>query len=322
MKRFLFLLAIIIITVVTIFYIQVNEKTKSGLQILTGDTPASLFLDGNYLEKSPFIDENIKPGTYNLSIKPEDENLTPYETTVTLNKGLITVVDWRPNENLKTSYGFTLQMEKIGHFKQAEVSFVTIPDNAIIQVDDRDQEFSPLIIDDLNAGEHYFRISLPAYQTIEQTIMIKPGHRINVFAKLGREPDSLSSAKEASMAATLKEKQATPSAEIENDTDIKISPSPKVTSMPTNTPTPSTQTTSDAEIEKPYIVIKPTNFTKDGVEGMRVREKPTQYSKELGFAVTGEKYKYLEETELGWFKIQFDNQEAWVSGKYITLYDI
>jgi hypothetical protein len=96
MRKYVWLLLVL---VCTFFFSACNPfqgKSKAGLQVITGDIQSSLFLDGQYLEKTPYIGKDIKPGQYTLRIEPDDPTLLPYETTITLRSGLLSVVTWRP----------------------------------------------------------------------------------------------------------------------------------------------------------------------------------------------------------------------------------
>ena len=57
-----------------------------------------------------------------------------------------------------------------------------------------------------------------------------------------------------------------------------------------------------------------------GTGWLRVRKDPSASSEELGKANVGEKLKYLgDTTDTGWFKVEFESQPGYVSGRYITL---
>lgn len=280
-----------------VFFISktiIRSKTKAGLQVITQDVSSSLFFDGQYLDKTPFISKQIQPGEHTLTIQPDDPNLTSYETTITLTKGLITVVTWKPASRPETSGGVIYEMDKLKNKKGTMLSFITIPDNAIIKLDDRGQEFSPLTITDVSPGHHQFEVTLPSYETQKHTINVVEGHRIQITVKL----------------AKLENPQQDPLTAV-------ASPSPS-TSLSTSSDS-STATTSALSISGPKVTIETTNFFQDGIEVLRVRDKAGPGGKELGFAEVGKSYPYLDETKSSWYKIDFEGEEAWVSGQYSKL---
>lgn len=141
-----------------------DRRNVGGLQVITQDVPSSLFLDGQYLDKTPYINKTIKPGTYTLKIEPDNTNLVAHEAVITVRKGLLTVVTWKPGARAETSGGVVYEMEPIAGGK-TELSFTTIPDNAIIRIDEGEQKFSPLVVADLEPGHHQLEVSLPSYVT-------------------------------------------------------------------------------------------------------------------------------------------------------------
>lgn len=255
-------------------------NTKSGLQVITGEISASLFLDDQYLETTPYINKKIKPGSYSLRIQPADSNLIAYETPITLRKGLITVVSWKPGETSETSGGVIYEVEKLKNNKETILEFQTVPDNAIIHFDESVKQFTPLILNDVVEGNHSFEISLPSYETQKHSVKALKGHRVVVTLLLNKEG-----------------------------------------SLPTPTPTPKEETleseesSSSSKLAGPKVQIVSTKFFVDDQEVLRVRSTPSASGIELGFAVVGQSYEYLDE-KTGWFQIKFQGEEGWISSDY------
>ena len=262
-----------------------DRQTTGGLQIITNDKPSSVFLDGQYLEKTPFIEKNLKPGTYSIRIEPDDPNLAPYETSITLRSGLLTVVTWKPDRNPELSGGVIYEMEPLKNKKQAEVAFITVPDGAIIAFDELEKEFAPITFPNLSEGQHTFEITLPSYETQKHTLNVVAGYRVQVRAKLAK----LTGTNEANLVPTTEEVELTE------------------------------QPTQDASVSAStgkQVLIKPTNFFNEGVESLRVRSNPNTESAALGYATSGTSYPYLGESLGGWYKILFLQKEGWVSSSF------
>lgn len=276
-----------------------DKKNVAGLQVITNEIPSTLFLDGQYLDKTPYINKTIKPGTYTLKIQPEDAELTPHETQVQLRKGLLTVVTWKPGDRPETSGGIIYEMEAVKTDK-AELSFVTIPDNAIVRIDDGQQQFSPLVVTDIEPGHHQFQVSLPSYNTQKHTINAVKGHRISITVKLAKSVNTNND--------IVVDPMATTSAQL-NASLVGSTPSA------TRRATTSAQTNSTG----PTVTIKPTNFFQNNEEVLRVRTTASVSGATVGFAPVGSSYAYLGETQAGWYKIQFNNQVGWVSGQFASL---
>ncbi len=283
-------------------------KQKAGLQVITNDVPAVLFLDGQYLDRTPYIAKDIKPGTYTLRIEPEDTTLVPYETSITLRKGLLSVVLWRPGTRPELSGGVMYEMEKLPNSKETELSLVTIPDRAIVRIDGENKGFSPTSARDITPGQHEFEVSLPSYETQKHTLNMVAGHHITVTVKLAKLAN-----------AALDKDPSMP------DPNPTASPAATASSSATATTSGvvkgvSTSSGSRAlEIGGPRIKIESTNFFYNGQESLRVRATPANNGTELGFAPVGSEYPYLNEKQNGWFKIKFNSQEGWVSGQFAKL---
>jgi uncharacterized protein YgiM (DUF1202 family) len=265
-----------------------RKEEKSGLQIITGEESASVFIDGSYLEKSPLIQKDLKPGEYLIRIQPDNPQLVSYETPVTLKPGLLTVLTWEPGQTSEVSGGVLYEMEKLNKNDKSEVTFISIPDGVIISMDGGDKQIAPLTLTEIEPGQHEFEATLPSYEVQKHTINVVAGYRMIITIKLAK-----------------------------NDVMPSPEPSPTVKPTPTDTDTPTTQDSQATDGE--MVKISSTSFFQDGEEVLRVRDAAGGSGKELGFAKVGESYTYLSETKNGWYKIQFEEEEGWVSGKYSEL---
>lgn len=163
-----------------------EHRSKSGLQVITDDVPSAVYLDGQYLNSTPLIEKELKPGSYSLKIEPNDISLQPYETSITLRKGLLTVVTWKPAERPEMSGGVIYEMEKLDNSSASEISFTTIPDEAIITLEGREKEFSPFVFTNIPPGNKSFEVTLPSYETQNHTINVQPGYKMLVRIQLAK----------------------------------------------------------------------------------------------------------------------------------------
>ncbi len=311
-----------------------EKKQISGLQVQTNNVNASIFLDGKFLDKTPYKNDELKPGTYTLKIQPEDDSMPAYDTGINLNQGMITVVDWYPGNSSQEHSGAIFEMKKLPVEDKTEVSIITIPDNAIVKLSDHQEQFAPMVYYDLEAKDYNVVVSLPGYKKQEHTISVTKGHRMDVTVKLSKiitqletQPDELESTTIQEASSSSQSSQSSQVNQTDDKQNLKLSITP--TSSPAATPTltiqPTTQDLEDTDLssimDKKQIIIKKTNFYLDGQEVLRVRTKPNTASQQIGLAIVGEKYDYLDEQTDDWFKIEFDNQTGWVSKKYAQLID-
>ena len=282
-KIWLLLPIVIAVALVLVNGNLLTFKQKSGLQVTTNDIPATLFLDDQYLDKTPFIDKKIQPKNYTLRIQPDDTNFATYEIPITLNKGMVSVVNWKPGSTLATSGGVIYEMEKLNN-NDTQIEMKTIPDGAIITFDQGIKQFSPILMTSVAEGLHEFEVSLPSFETQQHTVNVFKGHRIIITV-------ILSKISEPSLDTITTTPAATTSA-----TDIETA-------------------NSTTQIIGPRVQILSTNFFVNNEEVLRVRDSASQAGKELGFAKVGSYYSYLNE-KVDWLQIDFEGQPGWVSAQY------
>jgi len=291
-----------------------ESKAKAGLQVETGSLPATLFLDDQYLEKTPFINKEIKPGKYTLKIQPEDSTLSTYETEINLRKGLLTVVTWVPGPRPETSGGVIYEMEKTPENKTSELTIITIPDAGIVKVGDRDKEFAPLTLNPIDSGEKEYEVSLPSYDTQQHAVNLLPGYRTTITVKL---------AKSAYNPSVVASPSGSPTSLTEQVVSASPSQTPNVTTKPLVSPivTPAPSPLSAAitpRVIGTKVTIKATNFFQNNQEVLRVR-RTAGAGETLGYAPVGGEYQYTGQTQAGWYQITFESQLGWVSAQYATL---
>lgn len=295
-------LLIVIVLLVSPFMLSgcsLRKEAKSGLQVITHDVPSSVFIDGQYLNKTPLIEKQLVPGVHTIRIEPDDPEFLPYETEVHLNPGVLTVVTWKSAKRPEQMGGVIYEMEKINSRDTSEVSFVTIPDGAIITLENRNKEFSPVTIPNLPPGKLEYEITLPSYETQSHSIEVAAGYRMVIQVKLAKL-DPSKTIEPPMDAAEISQEAATPSA------------------APTASPSAKT-TTALGESTGSLIEITKTNFFQDGKEVLRVRNNPGPNGVELGLAEVGKKYPYLGEELNGWYKISFEAKQGWVSTEYAQI---
>ena len=299
MKR-LRLIALLILasTLLTACQLSLPYQKKAGLQVITEGGSASLFLNDQYLDTTPYINKKILPGAYRLKIQPSEEGKVPFETPLRLNQGILTVVTWKAGSRPETSGGVIYEMEKIGG-KKTQLSIVTIPDGALVQIDGGEQQIAPLVLDNVAPGEHRIALTQPSYEGQEHTINIVEGFKLSASVKLAR---------------------------LEGESMPPSSPSPPIPTA-TSAATVTTATTSASKaatqssqtVAKPRVLIKATGYQVQGIEVLRVRSAPSSAGTEIGQAPVGSYLPYAGESQAGWYAVTFEGKTGWVSAQYATL---
>lgn len=273
------------------------SKKFAALQITT--TPkADVYLNEEKVGETPFKSEKLKSEEYKIKLIPVEDGFEQFNTSVTLQPNLTTVIDFNFSRNPDESSGYILNLEKILDESATEIAVVSIPDNASLKLDGQPKGFTPIQLKSINQGDHSLLISAPGYKQKQINIKTIDGHKLTVDVQLERE--------------ALLAEEASPSAEEkieeeEEGEEVKPSPTPK-TSQPAS---------PSAQLNKPYVEIldTPTGW-------LRVRSAPTTAEdNEVEKINPGETYKYLESNDTGWHKILLnDSTEGWISGKYAKIF--
>jgi len=275
-----------------------HKEQKAGLQIITSDTPTSVFINGQYLDKTPLIKKDIKPGEYYVELKPDDTDLAQYETSVNLKAGLLTVITWKPGTTPEQSGGVIYEMEPLTDKTQTQIEFLSIPDGAIIEVPGKGKSLTPMTLDNVPAGELEYKAILPSYEGQENTINVVAGYKMLVTLKLAKQPSGEPATKKT----------------VANSS----TPSPTIVTTDEGS-TESAQPSSNKE-ENDRVLIKPTNLFINSQEVLKVRAEPNVTSLQIGVAQVGKSYAVVIAPKDGWLKIKLgDDLEGWISNAYAEL---
>ncbi len=312
MKRLLIpAIAALILSGCTIPFLS---QKNSGLKV-TSSPESTVILDGQQLGTTPLEKDRLAPGKHRLVLSPTS-GAASWETEVTLNEKLQTVVDRRFGASDSESEDFVLSLEKTPS-SQSQLSIVTIPDRAIIRLNGQPKGFSPVTTAVTPAGTYEVTVSSAGYQEKKIPVLILDNHRLLITVQLARAPLLPSPTPEAS-----------PSATPDSLLPTSLTPTPPkslTTFTPTSSTKPKTTPTPSVAPTRPYVEILKTGTTttKDAPkpDWLRVRKDANQSSEVLTYVYAGETYKFLDSTDAGWYQIQLpDTKTGWISGQYAKLY--
>jgi hypothetical protein len=277
------------------------NRKKAALSV--NATPKStIFLDGEHLGQTPFVNENLKAGEYILKIVPESSGqaLSPWEGRVTLVPGIMTAVNRELGLTQDTSSGEILSFELIADKNAASMAVVTTPDGAVVSLDGEPKGFAPLSLDGLTEGEHTLTVSSPGYKEKVVKARLVKGHKLIASLQLAREA--------VVVTPETDQQEATASG-----TTISASPSPS----PRASASPSPKaTTPVSTLEKPYVEIK-----SEATGWVRVRKEPSTASEEVTKVDHGDQFPLLD-SQNGWYEIEYETgSSGWISGQYAEKYE-
>lgn len=292
-KIFLLLavLAIILIALAVYFVNPFQKQQRGGLQVTTDQESSTLFLNDQYLDKTPYINRVIQPGHYSLQIIPDNKELAQQELPIVINSGVLSVVHWIPGKTTQESGGIIFELEPIADKKSAEVQVVSYPNNAIVQFANQEQQFAPYLFRNVDPGLHSLYITLPGFVEIQQKNNVVAGYRLTITAYLAQEStESI-------------ENQSTQN----NEESIENSEAIDESTAQTN-----------------LLEVTQTNYFVQEKEVLRVRDQPSAEGKSIGLITVNQTYQYHNEQD-GWYYVSFsdavdkEEKEGWISGQFIEL---
>jgi hypothetical protein len=128
-------------------------QVKAGLKV--NATPqATVFIDGQEVGKTPFQDENLKVGEYDLKLVSENFN---WQGKVKLNQGTLSVVNRELGKDSLAS-GETLTLAG-----GSGTVITSSPSESEVEIDGKYYGKTPLSLADLKPGEHIFLIGHENY---------------------------------------------------------------------------------------------------------------------------------------------------------------
>lgn len=286
-RKFLLVLSVFLVAsglfLLTLIVYSFRNVDKGALKV-TANIKSKVFLNGQQIGETPVCKceqgDTISVGDYEIRVEPEDTTYPAYTVRAKVNGGVLTVVDrtFLPG-SLASSYVLTLEKTTD---KKPELLVTTIPDGAMVTIDNNPLGATPFKSVSLGPSEHSVEIQKQGFA--KKTIRLKTinQHRLIVKAQLGIDDGSL-------QIDVPKNETASPSA--------------------TLTPKPLGETN-----KKVKILETPNGF-------LRVRSGAGTTFGEVARVNTGEIFDVLEE-ESGWYKIETEGgKEGWVSGDFAEVED-
>lgn len=273
-----------------------GREQEPAILKVTSSPASTIFLDTQHLGKTPYEDK-VKSGEYTLKLIPESgTSASSWQTKIKLVPGVLTYVNRELGDQELTSAGEILTLEKISD-KKTEIAVLSTPDSAQVSLDGVNRGTTPLLLQDIEAGDHELSVSAPGF--LERGAKIKTTPSFKLVASFQLALSSLP----ATPSAT-----PTPSPTGGPTPTGSPKPSPKVTPKPTVSP--------GVELPRPYVKIldTPTNW-------LRVRMGPSKEATEAAKVNPGETYPFLGE-QSGWYKIKYEGtKEGWISGQYAEKFE-
>ncbi len=154
----IFLSVISIILQLSSSYIRefIGKGEKAGIRI-ESNSPAKVLINGLEVGTAPYQDDSLKPGDYQLSLMPDvatDSAQSLWNGYAKLNEGTLTIVIRDIGKSKEESSGEVISLEP-----GSGVTITSSPSGAEVMVDGKIVGVTPLILPNIEEGEHQFILS-------------------------------------------------------------------------------------------------------------------------------------------------------------------
>lgn len=168
------------------------RNNGAGL-LVESDTPAQVYVNSELLGRTPYKTD-LKPGEITIKLVPEsvDSPRIAYETKVTLERGIQTVVRRVLGEQSSTSAGEVISFKKVGG-STASMAVVSTPDGAEVSIDGQVKGTAPLTIAEVTDGVHSLKVTASGYSDREFSIKATAGYRLTSIVDLAKSNESAAS---------------------------------------------------------------------------------------------------------------------------------
>lgn len=186
-------LRIVLISLVTliavataVFFLIGYFREKPGGIFIDTNPASNVYIDGNLVGKTPYKNSR-QAGSIILKLVPSasSQNLVAYETKVTLQPGIQTVVRREFGESEDESSGDIISFDKIGS-EETGLIVISTPENAQVSIDGLPQGFAPYKTSTISPAQHQITVQAPGYIDRVMTIQTLAGLRLSLFAKLAK----------------------------------------------------------------------------------------------------------------------------------------
>lgn len=301
---------------------------EQGALQVTSNGAFNIYLNETFLGQTPYFDEKIQAGEYDLRLTPGgDEAASGWQKKIAIGNRMLTVVHYEAGPTPETSSNQVLSLEKLGGKDEVELSLTTVPNSVVVEVDGEVEGLSPLVLNNVSAGDHVLKLEAPGYVSKTLNIKVNPGHRLRVQVQLAIDPKQ-----QLGNQVVEEEPEATRAAEPEREQepeDDRPEPTAEPTATPKASPPPTpgfgveqngvVQGAARGELEKPYVEILPAS---EGVDWLRVRSEPAGFvDNEVAKVQVGTWFPYLGRSDnQQWVEIEYTPQKTgFVSGAYVRV---
>lgn len=195
MKRFLLLaLSCLVLTFLFVLGFQyfLHVKSQKGALQVTTLPQSKVYIDGKYIGTTPLCKceaaDMLPVGDYTIRLVPIKGGLSEFEDKITISEAVLTVVD-RKFDKDSLSEGSIMTLTPLTDKSKAELLIASLPEGAIILLDNTEIGTSPFSFKDPTISDHVLTVKKDGYK--EKTIRIRTpqGYKLTVVAYLSTTTD-------------------------------------------------------------------------------------------------------------------------------------
>ncbi len=204
-KKLIAIIASLIVFGGAIFFLwRLLKPLRVEIEIRS--TPkAAVFINGKHLGDTPYQGKNLKPGLIEIKLVPVGLEGVEWERKIDLPPQTHLLITRQFAQNLLSTEGDILYLEKTGDNNKASLMITSIPQGVSVTIDGEMRGFTPLTLEDIGSGEHKFSFSAPSYKGREILAKGANGYRLVIEVSLAKEEEKIT--EETTQEGTNKEEE-------------------------------------------------------------------------------------------------------------------
>jgi len=182
-KKLLLLLALFTAFIIFLgakFFI-LDKQSDSGILKVLSSPNASIFLNSEAIGKTPYEDR-IKEGEYLIKLIPEGNatDTATWQGKINVFRNTLAFVDRELGNSELSSSGVVFTVSKIASkpfsSTNGEISIESEPEGSIVYLDNDEKGMTPLLLTNIEKGDHELSVSAPGFFRRTQKINVEPNN--------------------------------------------------------------------------------------------------------------------------------------------------
>ena len=155
-----------------------HRRALSALSVSSVPT-ARVFVNGEDRGRTPFYEEQLKSGDYTIKITTDGQE---WSGKIRLNPGVLTVVNRELADNEASQSGEIITMDK-----GRGLAIISNPSQAEVRVDGQVKGTTPLVIEDINAGDHTVVLKAEGFLERMVKVRVRENYKLTINMQLAAQ---------------------------------------------------------------------------------------------------------------------------------------